>query len=654
MPADHKKYKINVHFVEHQVFYTPIYLCKDEKKFDIHFVHDYKDSATDKPSDKVLVKNLFERGDSDPGVIDIYVTGGPHISSYARANPNCKKGEVLLWTTIVDRLPVMLLMSNGHGKRDYAQYSLRNLSEKAPEKIYSPPQDTTLHYFLSQYYDRTSFQKVYFNQNTEDDKKIIEYFKKHNSIFDGKLDPVNFGKISASLHENEGTYGYGLSSDQNLRNFKMISPPMEIIPFTCIFTKKDIWADDSRRECLHEFCKAINLNISKIHRFNRYYHKNKETGKYDIKPLLTAIENFHHKTNEPLSEPELEKLGQLFVGNLKHLVKQRVFAVNLQNDLALKAKGEGVTYDKEIEDILYNWIIKDVVEIEPAISEIEAEMKLKNEYLEKAKLEFKATVANATYSLGHFLKNRFSAIKANLENIIDDADSLQNNRIKLKTIVRSARRDVERGENIGKMLNIISLLRYEDKITVFNQLTDLKKENKAEYINIERPYCLSRGVDSIQSYLSTKGCDILLTGESNIENAEISNINCVENEVFRPRSFFYDEILLELFLNAFNHSIFDVATPKKRNFEIEFNEFETGIVLSNEIQREKYELLKEKLNQNNEDWACLFQSTGLYNYAKILELTKTGDIKAKVRFFENKYYYDVLVKLTGIKNERHE
>src|SRR4051812_40138462 len=98
------EFTINVHLVKHQVFYTPIYLCK-QKGFNLKFtIEDYE------LSDKKLVEELFKEPKAKDNEIDVFVTGGPDVVDFLlkKSSSENEKGKVFFWMPVVDRFPLPL------------------------------------------------------------------------------------------------------------------------------------------------------------------------------------------------------------------------------------------------------------------------------------------------------------------------------------------------------------------------------------------------------------------------------------------------------------------------------------------------------------------------------------------------------------------
>jgi hypothetical protein len=386
-----KQFKINIHLVEHQVFYTPIYLCEQDG-YEINYVVEKS-----KSNDRELVQHLFSDDTSNKNEIDIYLTGGPDITTYLTENPDAPKSKVYFWMTVVNRLPVQLLVR--HTKRSSDSdgiYSFRNFTEPPIThlpKIYSPPKNTTLNYFISKYYDKAAFEKDYLKGNDEDTRKIKAELKKKHSIFNGKLFPANdFDEIIKNIKsDNELAFAFGISFDEEVRKIKKIAPPMEIIAFTCIYAKNDIWNDEEKRKFLDEFCSKVKHYIDRLHEFEKFYEKN-SAGEYSTKELMPALKVFFKKRFgdiEKLKQEQSEdfnKLAQIFVTNLKYLAQYRSFAVDLQSVLELRVGDLNSSKDKIIHDPyhkfkLYYWIGEGyVINANKAIIE-DAAHKLKSAFI---------------------------------------------------------------------------------------------------------------------------------------------------------------------------------------------------------------------------------------------------------------------------------
>lgn len=392
------EFTINVHLVKHQVFYTPIYLCK-QKGFNLKFtIDDYE------LSDKKLVEELFKEPKAKDNEIDIFVTGGPDVVDFLRRQSSTEKekGKVFFWMPVVDRFPLPLITSKSDKKRHSTEgiRDIRNI--KQPYKVYSPPEDTTLHYFLSKFYDKTAFRKKYLDGLTnEEQKAIIDNLEKYHSIFEGKLEPQkDFDKIIEKLKQDKSALGFWLADDEQIRAFKKYNPPMEVIVFTCIYTRKDVWENERKRAFLQNFCKHVSLYINELHDFNRHFHRKKNSNDYDIKVLEPVFEILSDTV-----KTDAQKM--LFISNLKFLAQNRIFATNINNDLVLLGDEIQKQDDKKVFEPfyklkLYYWISEGFVK--NAFKEID-DLHEK----EMAQMELLKNISASTHNFKTTINTLFSA-----------------------------------------------------------------------------------------------------------------------------------------------------------------------------------------------------------------------------------------------------
>lgn len=632
-------YVVRIHLVKHQEFYTPVYLCNG--KFKLEFVYEPYET-----SDKKLVEELFQPIRSKENVIDVFMTGGSDVVQYLHEHPKTEKSTVCFWSSIVDRFPLPLVMqTQSHEK--YGNLNIGDVGKHAPEKILCPPEGTTLHYYMCKFHDAEMYIQQHIGSSlTEQEKqKIIASHRDHTSPFAGKLAPQkDFKSIITEAGKDPSSWAFTLPHGSNMQLVEKIHPPMEVVLFTALYTRDDIWQDEKKREFLQLFCKHISMNITEIHEFKQYYEKQPVTGIYDTGWLNLVFDIlFPGHTDETFL---VEK--QDYIANLKYLARNRIFATNLSEDLQIRITKEEEP-DSELcitnRQRIFYWMREGYIK----------NAELANEEFNKKKnayIAFKSGVINSTYNIGHLIKNRLTDSMKALSNFYRSIDSITYDKKRLKEVLYTAIMALKRAEKIGLFLNLISLIEDEQNDSVFSTLPISSKVNN--FLNNQIPYDLRRGFDSILNYME-KNYEISSFGFDTLNALEIRCISEKKTGVFRPKSFFYDEIILELLYNACNHAEYAEEKPKHRIIHVHYEWEHKGISITNEITAEKYNALSIYQQQPGENrWADLFHSTGVYNYAQFLRLTKTGDIMWKMHKEDDRYYFNVLLILKGLTNKNNE
>lgn len=539
---DKTAFQINVHLVEHQVFYTPIYLCKEDG-YDLKFTiqkYEY--------SDKNLVKELFADTKSKDNEIDVFITGGPDVVSYVRENENTEKGKVFFWMPIVDRFPLALNVADRkkNGKKS-SNHSIKDMLKNGPKKVLTPPEDTTLYYFLSKFYDREAFVKKYLKLGfTEEERRaIIGYLEEYTSLFKGKLTPQkDFDSIDEKLVTEPGTIGFGLSDDAGVKKIKKFNPAMEVIAFTCIYTRKDAWDHEKKRNFLQQFCKYVSLNINKIHTFNDYYHRSQSEPKEYRTDVYESVLNilFPEKdTSGKIDKGKIEVKKQKFIGNLKYLAQHRIFAVNLMNDLQLQGdkiqKAKMKAEDMKSVDLfykfkLYYWMSEGfVVNAHKAFEQLHEE--------ETAQMAFLKSISASAHAIKTTINTLMSAPLNSLK-----SDYSNDYRIDLLAEVKET---LLLNAELVNLLSKLSISTYstqsKEKALLDSKLFDTNKR-EIDLYNLIQNKIKIRALDKTQALK-----DICLTNKQAISiKSDFLSFNALN-----PSERFFEMIVLTVIENCSSH-----------------------------------------------------------------------------------------------------
>lgn len=312
MENNSKQMTLNIHLVRKQFFYAPLYLAVNQleaenKTISVVYTEEYK-------SDNDLVKALLDNSEvaSDENTINIFITGLKDIQDNIERSKN---PEVYLWHILVNRLPVQLMAGN---LDDAQNFSFRNYSEE-PIKVLCPPEGTTLYKYIKEFYASGDYESQDFSGFC--------------------LEPLEFDQLYSNIKSEDTEYKYGFSigdpKDGLLFRAKNFHPPIEPIPFSCIFSGRQEWNNKIKREFLFELTEKIQRSIVKIYDFKNFTKYIKErTYEYDNENVIALlIYDAIQKNGEDVTKDEKIKRLQTILRNLKWFAKFRIWSFDLINTL---------------------------------------------------------------------------------------------------------------------------------------------------------------------------------------------------------------------------------------------------------------------------------------------------------------------------------